>query len=71
MGLYGLVLSVLLSFLKIDVISTYFKLTGYSELDKALLKVCNMLLDLDFLWFFEVWEAFLSLSKTTSLKVSS
>ena len=41
MGLY-LVLSVLSSFLKIGVISAYFKLAGYSEHDKALLKLCNI-----------------------------
>ena len=37
-----LILSALSSFLKIDVISAYFKLPGYSELDKALLQLCNI-----------------------------
>ena len=37
-----IVLSVLSSFLKIDVIYAYFILTGYSELEKALLKLRNI-----------------------------
>ena len=41
MGLQ-LILSVLSSFLKIGVISAYFKVAGYSELDKALLQLCNI-----------------------------
>ena len=37
-----LVLLVLSSFLKIGVISAYYKLVVYSELDNALLKLCNI-----------------------------
>ena len=64
--------------MKIGVISAYFKLAGYSEHDKALLKLCNIkyavrsqfsLITLT--GISEAWEAFLSLSKATSLRVSS
>ena len=41
MGL-KLVLTVLSSFLKIGAISAYVELAGYSELDKALLKLYNI-----------------------------
>ena len=77
MGL-KLVLTVLSSFLKIGVISAYVELAGYSELDKALLKLYNIKHAIRSRFYlitltgiFEAWEAFLSLSKATSLRVSS
>ena len=70
-------MSALSSFLKIGVISEYFKLPGYSELDKALLQLCNIKyairyqFSLIILTISEASDAFLSLSKATSLRVYS
>ena len=64
-------------FLKIGVISAYFKLPGYSELEKALLQLCNIKYAIRFqfsliiLTISEALDAFLSLSKATSLRVYS
>ena len=73
-----LVLSVLSFFVKIGLISACFRLAGYSELDKALLKPCNIKYAIRsrssliiLTGISEAWEAFLSLSKATSLRVCS